>query len=112
MKDSGESGIDCGGSTPCDRCGLGMACAADRDCATGSVCGAAGACVNASAAGFQYYTSFNVSLAGIPPTYVTAATINGVTTTVADQLGIPSGWCTHTHTGRLSGCAFPCCMYL
>jgi V8-like Glu-specific endopeptidase len=41
--DGDETGADCGGPTCIPRCGLGAGCAADADCATGTLC-AGGTC--------------------------------------------------------------------
>jgi hypothetical protein len=43
IQNQGESGLDCGGASPCPRCGTGFGCAAASDCING-VCGAANTC--------------------------------------------------------------------
>lgn len=42
-QNQGESGIDCGGSSPCDRCGPGYGCTQKSDCING-VCGSNNVC--------------------------------------------------------------------
>ncbi|HEY4159931.1 MAG TPA: cellulose binding domain-containing protein, partial [Polyangiaceae bacterium] len=46
VKNQGESGVDCGGSTSCARCGTGLSCTAGSDCVS-SVC-TTGACAAAT----------------------------------------------------------------
>nr|PZN15303.1 MAG: hypothetical protein DIU78_25730 [Pseudomonadota bacterium] len=36
IRNQGESDVDCGGSSPCDRCGSGKACMTHGDCASGA----------------------------------------------------------------------------
>jgi hypothetical protein len=43
VQNQGESGIDCGGTSPCAKCGTGLGCTSGTDCVSG-VCGASNTC--------------------------------------------------------------------
>lgn len=45
VMNGGESGVDCGGSTSCPRCGEGNSCFVSTDCGVGLECSAFGTCI-------------------------------------------------------------------
>lgn len=94
IKNDGESGTDCGGTSTCSRCGVGATCMVTTDCATGSIC-SSGVCASGNTADTT------------PPTIgISTATGQTITTlpfqfngTSGDNVSVTSVFCANAGVG-------------
>lgn len=105
IQNQGESGIDCGGSSTCAKCGTGFGCTVPSDCTSG-VCGASNTCLAPTCKdGVQNQQETDVDCGGPNCSTPTTACANGKICKVnSDCL---ESWC--VIAGTTGTCTHPTC---